>query len=191
MPRKNILEDIINLSSFDIENLSKESLETLVSKGSKAINQRIRRLKTNEDLSKISTYLEKNKSNSTIKERKLQQAKKLTKTELKKELRKIKNVSMAKTTSVSGVKKYIKNIYERTGVDIRTLSASDWSRIRKRIELGREDIYTSDDIIESYEETYFLNDEEKEWEALAQKINEEKYDDLSEELDASSPFDFD
>lgn len=156
-----IKQDILNLTEYDLEHLSKKDLYNLASKGSKIANQQIRRLRNSEE-SKKSIFLEKRKEANKspfVKELKVkedikEEDIKQTKTELKTILRETQKILSAKTASTKGTKDFFKKIAKRTGLKanyIKGLESEDWQKIRGLIEKGSA--YSSDDAIQSYEKT--------------------------------------
>lgn len=150
---KNVLNDIRNLTSMDINNLSKNELVDLVARGSKSLAQNIRRLR-NSDVASQSALLSKRDAEGkpVVVERKKPALQKLSKTKLKAELRKIKYTASAKTSSIKGTKKFAKEFKERTGVEYGSITPDAWSKIRRRMEANNNPEYSSDDIITQYEE---------------------------------------
>ena len=68
--------------------------------------------------------------------------------QLKQELRDLAYTARLETSTVSGVRKYVKKFKEKTGKDLTELSSEDWERIRQKIEEG----YGSTSALKAYDE---------------------------------------
>lgn len=154
MARTNILDKVRRLNSMDIAAMDRESLIDLVSKGSKLHNQNIRRLEKHDVYKEVLGWQKESQKVTEIKRAK---AEKMTNTQLRKELTRLKQKASNRTSSIERAKETVARFRVRTGVLPSQLTPEDWEAIRRRIE---ENPAASDEIIEEYWEEKNGDDEE-------------------------------
>ena len=123
------------LTEQDLFKMKKEDLIDLLVSTSKTVTANVRRLKASE-YSEISPFLLQRDNNKYPLPREIKRkvAQKMGVEQLKQELRDLAYTARLETSTVSGVKRYVKKFKEKTGKDLTELSSEDWERIRQKIE---------------------------------------------------------
>lgn len=129
--------------------MKKEDMIDLLVSTSKTVTANVRRLKESK-YSKLSPFLLQRDNNKypLPREIKIKTASRMSVEQLKQELRDLAYTARLETSTVSGVRKYVKKFKEKTGKDLTELSSEDWERIRQKIEEG----YGSSSAIKAYDE---------------------------------------
>lgn len=137
------------LTEQDLFKMKKQDMIDLLVSTSKTVTANVRRLKESKysDLSPFLLQRENNKY-PLPREIKRKTASRMSVEQLKQELRDLAYTARLETSTVSGVRKYVKKFKEKTGKNLTELSSEDWERIRQKIEEG----YDSSSAIKAYDE---------------------------------------
>lgn len=164
------------LTEQDLFKMKKEDLIDLLVSTSKTVTANVRRLKASE-YSEISPFLLQRDNNKYPLPREIKRkvAQKMGVEQLKQELRDLAYTARLETSTVSGVKRYVKKFKEKTGKDLTELSSEDWERIRQKIEEG----YGSSSAIKAYDEETGEFPDLDEIEASEEEAKQQADEDLS------------
>lgn len=164
------------LTEQDLFKMKKEDLIDLLVSTSKTVTANVRRLKASE-YNDISPFLLQRDNNKYPLPREIKRkvAQKMGVEQLKQELRDLAYTARLETSTVSGVKRYVKKFKEKTGKDLTELSSEDWERIRQKIEEG----YGSSSAIKAYDEETGEFPDLDEIEASEEEAKQQADNDLS------------
>ena len=137
------------LTEQDLFKMKKQDMIDLLVSTSKTVTANVRRLKESK-YSELSPFLLQRDNNKypLPREIKRKTASRMSVEQLKQELRDLAYTARLETSTVSGVRKYVKKFKEKTGKDLTELSSEDWERIRQKIEEG----YGSTSALKAYDE---------------------------------------
>ena len=164
------------LTEQDLFKMKKQDMIDLLVSTSKTVTANVRRLKESKysDLSPF--LLQRDKNNYPLpREIKRKTASRMSVEQLKQELRDLAYTARLETSTISGVRKYVKKFKEKTGKDLTELSSEDWERIRQKIEKG----YGSSSAIKAYDEETGEFPDLDEIEASEEEAKQEADKDLS------------
>lgn len=136
------------LTEQQLIKMKKEDIIDLLTSTSKTLTANVRRLKGSK-YENLSPFLNRRSENKYPLPREIKRvtAQKMGIEQLKQELRDLAYTARLQTSSITGVRKYVKDFVRKTGKDLTELSASDWEKIRQKIEEG----YDSTSVIKAYD----------------------------------------
>lgn len=139
------------LTAQQLWDMDKQQLERFLNYESKVISKQIERL-IDSGYGEYSPLLikrfQEGYDRALPKPITLKEAKNMSIRELRNMITELSYIAKAKTGTIRGVKKYLKEFKANTGVDPTGLSSSDWEAIRRKLEESPE--YDSNDVIASY-----------------------------------------
>ena len=164
------------LTEQDLFKMKKQDMIDLLVSTSKTVTANVRRLKESK-YSELSPFLLQRGNNKYPLPREIKRkvAQKMGVEQLKQELRDLAYTARLETSTVSGVRKYVKKFKEKTGKDLTELSSEDWERIRQKIEEG----YGSTSALKAYDEETGEFPDLDEIEASEEEAKQQADNDLS------------
>lgn len=164
------------LTEQDLFKMKKQDMIDLLVSTSKTVTANVRRLKESK-YSELSPFLLQRGNNKYPLPREIKRkvAQKMGVEQLKQELRDLAYTARLETSTISGVRKYVKKFKEKTGKDLTELSSEDWERIRQKIEEG----YGSTSALKAYDEETGEFPDLDEIEASEEEAKQQADNDLS------------